>query len=97
MNWLDDLEAADPYYGRHAAPPVGSAAREATASPYAGRHREHDTTTTHAKCEFCKRPIVRFTADVWYLVYVEYERTWLCDALDMEFGHKPVEQKDPLP
>jgi len=38
--------------GRHEAPPVSSSAREATAPPYHGRHRESDDNW-HDRCPRC--------------------------------------------
>jgi hypothetical protein len=42
-------------------------------------------------CKHCKRPIYRH-GDDWRLVYVEYERTHLCDARGMDHGHEPAER-----
>lgn len=37
--WLVDHVRAGCHCAKHAAPPIGSLAREATAAPYIGRHR----------------------------------------------------------
>ena len=44
-----------------------------------------------AVCAHCRRPIFRRGQDgIWRLVYIEYERTHLCDARDMDYGHEPA-------
>lgn len=40
------------------------------------------------ECRWCHRPIY-FAGDKWHLIMLEYERTWLCDARDMDEGHDP--------
>lgn len=39
--------------GTHEAPPLGSAAREATAMPYIGRHRTADVGGRRLTCQHC--------------------------------------------
>lgn len=43
------------------------------------------------ECKHCRRPVYLGTflgEPTLRLVYVEYERSWLCDARGMDAGHE---------
>lgn len=49
-------------------------------------------------CSYCHRPVFRMTpGGTWRLVYVEYERTWLCDARGMNGPHDTDQPLEVLP